>query len=422
MKIIPELVWTTRTVSIKDLKPAEYNPRDIGDEELELLSHSLADFGLVEDIAVNTDMTVIGGHQRIKAAQKLGWSEIEVRVPNRLLSEDECKDLNIRLNSPGLQGFFNDDKLKVLVKDLEPRIDIERLGLGKRIDKLMKNLHNNPDVIPDPPPEPKSKLGDIYLLGDHRVMCGDSTKTEDVEKLMDGRKADMVFTDPPYGVSYADKNKYLNAISPGNRIQTEIKGDHKPIEELKKDVILPAFKNIKEILNEKASYYITAPQGGDLLMMMMMMQESGLTLRHMIIWVKNNHVLGRTDYNYKHEPILYGWINTHNFYGNGQHRFSTWEINKPHKSDLHPTMKPVELIVNAIKNSSQRDNIIIDLFLGSGSTLIACEQTQRTCYGMEIDPRYVDVIIQRWENLTDGKATKVEPTAATPEQANDTPK
>jgi DNA modification methylase len=225
---------------------------------------------------------------------------------------------------------------------------------------------------------------------------------------MGADKADMVFTDPPYGVSYGDKNKFLNSIASGNRIQTPIEGDHKTVNDLADSIIFPAFCCIKESLADKASYYITAPQGGELLMMMMMMMiKAGLPLRHMIIWVKNNHVLGRTDYNYKHEPILFGWVNAHNFYGNGEFKFSTWEIDKPHKSDLHPTMKPIALMENALLNSSQRNEIIIDTFGGSGSTLIACEKTNRKCRMVEIDPLYCQVIIDRWEKFSNKKAVKL---------------
>jgi DNA modification methylase len=239
-------------------------------------------------------------------------------------------------------------------------------------------------------------LGDLWQIGEHRLLCGDSTKKEDVGRLMGEIKADMVFTDPPYGVSYADKNKYLNAISRGNCIQTKIEGDHKSVEQLADDVIYPAFCRVKEILAERSSYYITAPQGGDLLMMMMMMmQKAGLILRHMIIWVKNNHVLGRTDYNYKHEPILFGWLKVHDFYGLGEFKFSTWEIDKPLKSDLHPTMKPVELIVNAIMNSCPEGGVMADLFGGSGSSMVASENTKRKCRMIELTPGYCAVILQR---------------------------
>ena len=215
----------------------------------------------------------------------------------------------------------------------------------------------------------------------------------------------MVFTDPPYGVSYGDKNKFLNEIDNGNHIQSEIKFDHMSENETCQ-LWFNVFENIRDNLAPVNSYYITGPQIQGMMMMMMMMMKAKLPYRHVIIWVKNNHVLGRCDYNYKHEPIFFGWTTKHEFYGLGEFQTSVWEVDKPLKSELHPTMKPVELIVNAILNSSKKDQIVLDPFLGSGSTLIACEQTQRTCYGMEIDPRYVDVIIARWENLTGEKAEK----------------
>jgi site-specific DNA-methyltransferase (adenine-specific) len=237
-------------------------------------------------------------------------------------------------------------------------------------------------------------------------MCSDSTKIEDVEKLMNGEKADMVFTDPPYGVNYAKKNEFLNTISPANRIQKDIENDTMSLDETS-DFICQCFVNLRLSLAEKSSYYITAPQGGDLLLMMMKtMQKADIPLRHMLIWVKNNHVLGRTDYNYKHEPILFGWVNTHNFYGKGEFKFSTWEIDKPLKNDLHPTMKPVALIVNACLNSTLEGDKVLDLFGGSGSTLIACEQTNRKCYIMELDERYATIILDRWEKLTGKKGEK----------------
>ena len=240
------------------------------------------------------------------------------------------------------------------------------------------------------------------------IMCGDSTRIEDVNMLMDGEKADLVFTDPPYGVSYADKNKFLNSIDKGNRIQTEITADHGNAKDMAQ-LWGAVFQNIsKIILKDCSSYYICSPQGGDLYLMMMMMIENGLPLRHNIIWAKNNHVFGRCDYNYKHEAILYGWNIKHKFFGYGDQKFSVWNYNKPLKNDLHPTMKPVELIVNAILNSSQRNMIVCDPFLGSGSTLIACEKTNRKCYGLEIEPSYVQVIIDRWETYTKREAEKVQ--------------
>jgi len=264
------------------------------------------------------------------------------------------------------------------------------------------------DEIPEVPKKAISKLGDIFLLDNkHRVMCGDSTNKEDVEKLMDGKKADMVFTDPPYGVDYASKNKFLNKADKGNLIQTDIVNDVDSKEAF--ELWGNHFAIYPIILSDYHSIYIASPQTRDLMMMMMMIERGGIYISNVIIWVKNNHVLGRLDYNLKHEPIIYGWLKNkkHKYYGNGTQKFSVWNYDKPLKSDLHPTMKPVELIVNAILNSTQSgNNIVYDGFIGSGSTLIACEQTNRICYGMEIDPIYIDVILKRYHNLYPDKKIK----------------
>ncbi|OGP65897.1 MAG: hypothetical protein A3K22_05755 [Deltaproteobacteria bacterium RBG_16_42_7] len=417
-------------MKLTNLKPADYNPRIITDEQLERLKKSLAEFGDLSGIVFNRRTGhLVGGHQRLKclpADAKIEKKDLKEKTKTGTVAQgfiifdggekhtyrevdwDEAteKMANIAANKHG--GEWDDDKLGELLKELSemPVFDIDLIGFEtNELNNILASLNErltDPDDVPElPETKPITKTGDLYILGEHRLLCGDTTKKEDLERLMDGKKADMVFTDPPYGVKYAEKNKYLNAIAPGNRIQTPIKNDHKTIDDIRDSVIYPSFCNLRFALKNDGVYYITSPQGGDLLMMMMMMiEKSGLKLRHMLIWVKNNHVLGRTDYNYKHEPIFYGWNEKHHYYGNGEHQFSTWEINKPHKSDLHPTMKPVALIVNALQNSTQRDEICLDLFLGSGSTLIACEKTNRICYGMEIDPHYCDVIVTRYCKYT----------------------
>jgi site-specific DNA-methyltransferase (adenine-specific) len=209
-------------------------------------------------------------------------------------------------------------------------------------------------------------------------------------------------------VNYADKNIFLNNADKGNHIQDDIENDHAGSDETaKNDLWLPAFKNMADNSADDCSIYVTMPQGGAHMMMMMSAQEAGWQVKHELIWVKNNHVLGRVDYLYKHEPILFGWKDKHKFYGNGEHTKSVWEIPKPQKSDLHPTMKPIALIANALLNSSQEGDNILDVFGGSGSTLIACEQLNRKCYMMEMSPKYVDVIIKRWEEYTGKKAVKI---------------
>lgn len=386
-----------RIVPIGAVKPNPENPRVIKDEKFQKLVQSLKDFPQMSEareIVVNTDMVVLGGNMRLRAMQQAGWTEVPVKIVD--WTPEQQREFVIKDNAS-----FGEWDYDALGNMYEP-VELEAWGLD------LPEFEETKEVEEDEAPEvneiepPKSQLGEVYQLGRHRLMCGDSTKQEDVERLMDGKKADMVFTDPPYGVSYASKNEYLNSIARGNRNQTPIENDHMNLEDTS-EFVYKAFVQIREILAKRSSYYITAPQGGDLMMMMMMMmQKAGIPLRHCLIWVKNNHVLGRTDYNYKHEPILYGWVDVHDFYGDGEHKFSTWEIDKPLKNDLHPTMKPIALIVNAIRNSTKIDNIVADVFLGSGSTLIACEQTDRTCYGMELDPRYCDVIRKRYWKFVNG--------------------
>ena len=391
--------WHTETRKISELKNWESNPRVISEESYKELKESIGSLGNFEPLVINIDGTVLAGNQRLRVHKERGDEEVEVSVPERELTEEEIKKISIISNRHS--GEWDMDKLANEFEDI-----LEELGFDDLLPEV--ELEVKEDDYEEPEDlETTVVLGDIYQLGEHRLMCGDSTKTEDVEKLMNGQKADMVFTDPPYGVNYADKNKFLNNQDKGNCIQRDIENDTMTLDKTS-DFIYKCFVNLRLSLAEKSSYYITAPQGGDLLMMMMMMQKAGIPLKHMLIWVKNNHVLGRTDYNYKHEPILFGWIKTHNFYGKGSHKFSVWEVDKPLRNDLHPTMKPIELIVNACLNSTQSGDKVLDLFGGSGSTLIACEQTNRKCYMMELDPHYCQVIIDRWEKFTGKEAIKLE--------------
>lgn len=396
-----------KKVNLSAIKINSDNPRIISQKAMEYLVKSLQTFPemmQLREIVVDETMTILGGNMRYLALQKIKVKECFAKIVTGLTSEQK-REFVVKDNANF--GEWNFDALANSWSEMplaEWGVNLPENWLDNMGNKL-----TDPDDVPDilENVESITKRGDLYLLGKHRVLCGDATNTEDIKRLMDGKKIDMVFTDPPYGVSYASKNKFLNAIDKGNQIQIEIENDHMTLE---KTGILWAntFKVWTNYLNEYHSYYICSPQCGDLfLLMIMMMNENGFPLRHTIIWAKNNHVLGRTDYNYKHEPILYGWNTKHKFYGNGEQRFSVWNYDKPLKNDLHPTMKPVDLIINAILNSTQGgNNIVADMFLGSGSTLIACEKINRICYGMEIDPHYCDVIVKRWENFTGEKAEK----------------
>lgn len=262
------------------------------------------------------------------------------------------------------------------------------------------------DEPPEPPETPIAKLGDIWQLGRHRLMCGDSTNSEAWEKLMDGEKADMVFTDPPYGVAIGDKNAMLNSVQKAGRCCENIENDTLSEEQLY-EMLKSAFINVRENCADDACYFVTSPQGGSLgLMMMMMMKDAGLEVRHVLMWEKNSATfsLGRLDYDYQHEPIFYTWTKSHHNFRNGDFRTTVWKYDKPRKCDLHPTMKPVELVANAIMDGTTENMIVLDAFGGSGTTIIASEQTNRKARLMELDPHYCDVIVQRWENLTGEKA------------------
>ena len=225
---------------------------------------------------------------------------------------------------------------------------------------------------------------------------------------MGGEKADMCFTDPPYGVSIGDKNALLNSVNGGKSIEQNIEYDTLPAEELRQ-ILVKAMTNARLSCKDDASYFVTSPQGGELCMMMMMMQDAGLKVRHVLIWCKNTATfsLGRLDYDYQHEPIFYTWTKSHHNYREGEFRTSIWKYDKPRKCDLHPTMKPVELVANCLKDCTRKGDLVIDVFGGSGTTIVAAEQLGRRCYMVELDPHYCDVIITRWETLTGKKAVKI---------------
>lgn len=387
------------------LIPYEHNAKQHPAEQVEHIANSIREFGFRQPIVVDADNVVVIGHGRLMAAKKLGLESVPV-VRADDLTDEQIRALRLADNKTN-ESEWDFAELEAELAELEMDFDMTDFGF----EGIQAGVSDTPtaeedDFDEDVPIEPKAKLGDIYQLGQHRLMCGDSTDVGAWARLMDGEKADMVFTDPPYGVDYASKNEYLNAISPGNRIQVPIENDALANAEAEKDNLwIPAFKAINDVSKDTCVYYITSPQGGELMMMMMMaIQESGWQLKHTLIWNKNNHVLGRSDYNYKHEPILYGWKKKHTFYGNGQFKTSVWDIPKPQKSDLHPTMKPVALVANAIMDGTKEGMIVLDAFGGSGTTIIAAEQLDRKARVMEIDPHYVDVIIARWENLTGEKA------------------
>lgn len=393
------------TKKLSDLRPYARNPRK-NDQAVDAVANSIREFGFKVPIVIDKNGEIIAGHTRLKAAKKLKMKEIPCIVADDL-TEEQIRAFRIADNKVGELADWDFEALNIELDEITD-IDMEQFGFDLDIPGEEREVVED-DFDATPPEEPVARFGQIYKLGRHRLMCGDSTDPECVKKLMDGEKADLVFTDPPYNVNYASKNKFLNKIDNGNRIQDDIENDnYDSDEEVCEKLWKPAFRNMRDNAKDYCSIYVTMPQGGAHMMMMMEAASEGWKVKHELIWVKNNHVLGRTDYFYKHEPIMFGWAETHKFYGKGEFNKSVWEIDKPVKSELHPTMKPIRLIENAILNSSAENDCIMDLFGGSGSTLIACEQLNRTCYMMEYEPHYIDVIIKRWEDFTGEKAELIE--------------
>jgi DNA modification methylase len=381
-------------IPINQINPAAYNPRkDLqpGDPEYEKLKRSMQEFGYVEPIVWNKRSgNIVGGHQRYKVLLDTGAQEIDCVVVD--LDETKEKALNIALNK--IQGDWDYIKLKDLLQELDTgEFDIELTGFDMgEIEDLVAQLHVPEEIIedevPEPPEKPITNPGDLWLLGRHKLLCGDATDPEQVSKLMENQLADMIFTDPPYNVNYEG----------GTKDRLTIKNDHMKDDNFRHFLTL-AFLNMAQASKAGAPIYVCHAESEGLNFRTAFI-EAGWDLKQCIIWVKHHFVMGRQDYHWQHEPMLYGWKPgaAHKFYGDRK-QTTVWQIDRPMASREHPTMKPVSLCAKAIENSSKAGDIVLDLFGGSGSTLIACEQLNRTCYTMELDPIYCDVIVQRYINL-----------------------
>lgn len=392
-----ESTMNIQKINILKLKPSEYNPRkDLQpeDEEYIKIKNSILEFGYVAPIIVNADMTVIGGHQRLKVLKELGYEEIQCIVVD--LDKNKEKALNLALNK--ISGEWDNDKLEAILAELkETDIDINVTGFSNdEIDEILKDvIGSNEDDFDleealEEIEEPTTKMGDIWLLGKHRLLCGNSTQKEDVMHLMNNKEADMLLTDPPYNVDYEGT---AGKIENDNMNETEFY-----------NLLIDAFKNMYSVAKAGCPIYVFhADTEG--LNFRNAFKNAGFKLAQCLVWVKNTFVMGRQDYQWKHEPILYGWKEGKaHYFIDSRSQNTVLEFDKPTRSAEHPTMKPIDLLCYLIKNSSKENNLIVDLFGGSGSSLIAAEQTNRICYTMELDPRYCDVIIKRWETLTGQKA------------------
>ena len=395
---------------LNHLHPDPGNPRKISEGELESLTRSIRQFGLVDPIiARREDSVVIGGHQRLLAARKLGYKTVPVVYVD--LSVEQARLLNIALNK--ISGSFDQELLARLLNDLSlvPDVDLTLSGFGEdEIGKLLRSLESRErrerpenfdleEALKAAQASPLVQRGELWQMGEHKLLCGDATSPADVARLMDGAKASLAFTDPPYNVDY------------GNHGGAPKSGRRRAIANDDLGVGFGAFletacRNLLEVTD--GAVYICM-SSSELHTLQEAFVSAGGHWSTFIIWAKNTFTVGRSDYQRQYEPILYGWREgaKHHWCGD-RDQGDVWFVDKPLANPLHPTMKPLLLIEKAMENSSVPGDLVLDPFLGSGSTLIACERTGRVCYGIELEPEYASVAVMRWEAFSGMKARRVE--------------
>ena len=380
-----------------DVKPYENNPR-INDAAVDATANSIKEFGWKQPIVVDKEGVIIVGHTRLKAAKKLGMEEVPVLVAKDLSSE-QADAYRLADNKTGEISEWNMDMLGDELSQIE---DIDMTDFGFDDDEL-ELQDENTDAEDDEfdgeiPENPTSKVGDIYKLGEHRLMMGDSTDPNQVKQLMDGEKADLLITDPPYNVALGKRVPRTDGLVIANDDMED-----EDFREFIKKAYISADANMKP----GATFYIWHAES-ERLNFEGACNDIGWQVREILIWNKDSITFGRQDYQWKHEPCLYGWKDGASHFWNSDRKQTTvLDFDRPTKSKLHPTMKPIPLFDYQIKNSSKRGQKVLDLFGGSGTTMIACEQNGRKAYLMEIDPKYADVIINRWEEFTGKKAEKI---------------
>lgn len=426
---------------LKELKPYENNPRN-NDEAVKYVAESIKQFGFKVPIVIDKENVIVAGHTRYKAAKKLKIKAVPCIIADDLTPE-QIKAFRLADNKVAEKATWNFDLLNLEMGEIL-NIDLEALGFETLdLEPEEEKEPEEDNYNEEPPEEPKSKRGQIYRLGRHRIMCGDSTDPADVERLIRGEKMDLCVTDPPYNVDYAEKEKDLEKWRPCKRVKEDVRTgieNDKMTDASFREFLNKAFSNLYGTLKPGGVFYVfhaatQTPAFWEEL------EDAGLRIRQQLTWVKNVFVIGRSDYHWKHEPCLYGWKDgAAHYFIDDRTQSTVFEdapadpkkmkkeelINlvlqmqadktattvihedKPAINDLHPTMKPVKLVGKLIKNSSKEGEKVIDLFGGSGSTLIACEQLNRTAYLMEYEPKYLDVIIDRYERLTGDKAELIE--------------
>ena len=399
-------------IELSKITPYEANAKKHSREQIRNVAESIKEFGWQQPIVLDKDYVIIIGHCRFRAAKRLRLKTVPCTIAEGL-SEEEVKKLRLIDNKTN-ESEWDLDLLLTEIKGLD--FSAFEIDWGVLEDKPTEAEVNEDDFDIDKalPKIAKSKVGEIYQLGRHRLMCGDSTSESDVEKLMNGKEVDLFLTDPPYneaigkrGKKYKEQGGYECGMD-DRTIMNDDMDSHAYLE-----FLIKAFSNASKYIKLGASFYVWHASR-EAHNVQIALEECNLTVKQQLIWNKNTFTLGRQDYQWKHEPCFYGWKEgaSHSWY-NDRKQTTVMDFDKPIKSELHPTMKPIKLFDYQIKNSSKQNSdieetIILDLFGGSGTTLVCCEQNNRTCYMMEFDPKYVDVIITRWEALTGKKALKID--------------
>jgi DNA modification methylase len=384
-------------VPVEAIVPYARNARTHSDAQVAQIAASITEFGWTNPILTDGDKGLIAGHGRLLAARKLGLKQVPV-IELAHLTPEQKKAYILADNRLAENAGWDQELLKLEMAELNAAdFDLDLMGFtDKEIEALLNGDESGgglteDDAIPETPVDPVSRPGDLWILGNHRLLCGDSTVLADVERLMGGQLADMAFTDPPYNVDY------------GNSAKDKMRGKDRRI--MNDDLGDGFFKFLYDaclnlLLVTKGACYVCM-SSSELHTLQKAWLQAGGKWSTFIIWAKNTFTLGRADYQRQYEPILYGWKQgSDHFWCGDRDQSDIWNYNKPRVNDLHPTMKPVELVERAIKNSSKSRDIVLDLFGGSGTTLIACEKTGRQARLLELDPKFADVIVKRWEEYT----------------------
>ncbi len=384
--------------SVEKLIPYAKNARTHSDEQVAQIAGSIKEFGFNNPVLVDKDNSIIAGHGRVLAARKLGMDKVPVVILNHL-TESQRKAYILADNRIALNSGWDTSMLSVELQELKDVIDLSLLGFDPdELDALLNPIEEtvgltDEDAVPDVPDEPKTKPGDIYILGNHRLMCGDSCSVTDMEKLVNGRQVDMWLTDPPYNVAYEGKTK--DALT----IQNDAMSN-----DGFRQFLRDAYVTADTVMKAGAVFYIwhADSEGYNF---RGAAYDAGWKVRQCLIWKKSTMVMGRQDYHWKHEPCLYGWKEgAGHLWATDRKQTTILEFDKPSRNGEHPTMKPVALFEYQMLNNTKGGDIILDSFGGSGTTMLAAEKNGRIAYLMELDPKYCDVIIKRWEDFTGKKA------------------